>query len=89
MVGAAIVRALQAQGQSPDAVNDNLQQLATQTQQTLQNYLGQERFNKLQGNGMRTKAALKHAASSFERDTSQRARPSPAPALGPNGTARE
>jgi len=46
--------ALQAQGQSVDwdAVNKNLQQLKQQTQQTLQNYLGQDRFNQLQQNGV-------------------------------------
>jgi hypothetical protein len=44
--------ALQAQGQTVDwnAVNKNLQQLTDQTGQTLQNYLGQDSFNKLQRN---------------------------------------
>jgi hypothetical protein len=50
----AQARALEAQGQSVDwdAVNRNLQQFAQQTQQTLQNYLGPDRFNKLQRNGV-------------------------------------
>jgi uncharacterized protein YpuA (DUF1002 family) len=45
--------ALQAQGQSVDwdAVNNNLRQFGLQTQQTLQNYLGQDSFNKMQRNG--------------------------------------
>jgi hypothetical protein len=44
--------ALEAQGQSVDwnAVNNNLQQFAQQTQQGLQNYLGQDHFNKMQQN---------------------------------------
>jgi hypothetical protein len=48
----AQVLALQAQGQSVDwdAVNQNLQQLAGETQQALQNYLGQDSFNKLMRN---------------------------------------
>jgi hypothetical protein len=46
----AQARALQAQGQSADAINNKLEQLAAQTQQTLQNYLGQDSYNRLQGN---------------------------------------
>ena len=44
--------ALQAQGQKVDwdAVNRHLQQLTDQTGQTLQTYLGQDSFNKLQRN---------------------------------------
>jgi hypothetical protein len=47
-------RALEAQGQSVDwdAVNKNLQQFAQQTQQALQNYLGQDSFSKMQRNGV-------------------------------------
>ena len=47
-------RALEAQGQSVDwdAANKNLQQFAEQTQQSLQNYLGQDRFNKMQRNSV-------------------------------------
>jgi hypothetical protein len=47
-------RALEAQGQSVDwdAVNKNLKQFAEQTQQSLQNYLGQDRFDKMQRNGV-------------------------------------
>jgi hypothetical protein len=47
-------RALEAQGQSVDwiAVNKNLQQFAQQTRQALQNYLGQDSFNKMQRNGV-------------------------------------
>ncbi len=41
---------LQAHNQNIDAINNNLQQLAIQTQQTLQNYLGPDSFNRLQGN---------------------------------------
>jgi hypothetical protein len=50
----AQARALEAQGQSVDwdAVNKNLQQFKEQTQQSLQNYLGQDSFNKLQRNGV-------------------------------------
>jgi hypothetical protein len=50
----AQARALEAQGQSVDwdAVNKNLQQFAQQTQQALQNYLGQDSFNKMQQNGV-------------------------------------
>jgi hypothetical protein len=46
--------ALQAQGQSVDwdAVNKNLQQFKEQTQQALQNCLGQDSFNKMQRNGV-------------------------------------
>jgi len=46
------VSALQAQGQNVgwDTVNTTLQQLANQTQQSLQNYLGQDSFNKLERN---------------------------------------
>jgi hypothetical protein len=47
-------KALEAQGQSVDwdEVNKNLQQFAKQTQQTLQAYLGQDRFDKMQRNGV-------------------------------------
>lgn len=47
-------KALEAQGQNVDwdAVNKNLQQFATQTQQSLQSYLGQESYNKMQRNGV-------------------------------------
>ena len=47
-------RALEAQGQKVDwdAVHQNLQQFAQQTQQSLQNYVGQESFDKLQRNGI-------------------------------------
>jgi uncharacterized protein YpuA (DUF1002 family) len=50
----AQARALEAQGQSVDwdAVNGNLQQFAQQTRQALQNYLGQNSFDKLQRNGV-------------------------------------
>lgn len=50
----AQARALEAQGQNVDwdAVNKNLQQFATQTQQSLQNYLGQDTFNKMQRNAV-------------------------------------
>jgi hypothetical protein len=50
----AQARALEAQGQSVDwdAVNRNLQQFADQTRQELQDYLGQDRFNKMQRNGI-------------------------------------
>lgn len=41
---------LQARNQNIDAINNNLQQLAAQTQQKLQNYLGPDRLNKLQDN---------------------------------------
>jgi hypothetical protein len=46
------VNALLAQGQnvSGTVVSQKLQQLAGQTQQTLQNYLGQDNFNRLQRN---------------------------------------
>jgi hypothetical protein len=46
--------ALEAQGQSVDwdAVNKNLQQFKEQTQQALQNSLGQDCFNKMQRNGV-------------------------------------
>jgi hypothetical protein len=45
---------LQAQGQPVDwdTVNKNLQQDANLTQQALQNYLGQDTFNKMQRNGV-------------------------------------
>jgi hypothetical protein len=48
----AQVNASQAQGQGVgwDTVNQTLQKLAAQTQQELQNYLGQDSFNKLQRN---------------------------------------
>jgi hypothetical protein len=50
----ARARALEDQGQSVDwdAVNKNVQQFKEQTQQSLQNYLGQDRFNKIQQNGV-------------------------------------
>jgi len=50
----AQAKALEAQGQSVDwdAVNQNLQQFADQTQQALQNSLGQDSFNKMQRNGV-------------------------------------
>ena len=50
----AQAHALEAQGQSVDwaAVNKNLQQFANQSQQDLQNYLGQDSFNKMQRNGI-------------------------------------
>lgn len=50
----AQTRALEAQGQSVDwdAVNNNLQQFAQQTQQSLQNSLGPDYFNKMQRNGI-------------------------------------
>jgi hypothetical protein len=46
--------ALEAQGQSVDwdAVNKNLQQFTEQTQQSLQTYLGQDNFDKMQRNGI-------------------------------------
>lgn len=46
--------ALQAQGQNVDldAANKNLQQFAGQTGQSLQNYLGQNTFNRMQQNGV-------------------------------------
>jgi hypothetical protein len=51
---------LQAQGQSADwvAVNNKLQQSAAQTQQSLQNYLGTDSFNKLQRNRLLRWAGL-------------------------------
>jgi hypothetical protein len=50
----AQVSALEAGGQAVDreAVNKNLQQFAEQTQQALQNYLGQDRFNRMAQNGV-------------------------------------
>jgi hypothetical protein len=53
-IGQAQARALEAEGQSVDwdAVNKNLQQFADQTQQALQNYLGQGSFNRMQQNGV-------------------------------------
>jgi len=50
----AQAQASEAQGQSVDwgVVNKNLQQFAQQTQQSLQNYLGQDTFNKMQRNGI-------------------------------------
>jgi hypothetical protein len=47
-------KALEAQGQQVDweAVNKNLQQFTQQTQQTLQNYLGGDRFDRLRQNGV-------------------------------------
>jgi hypothetical protein len=51
---------LQAQGQSADwvAVNNKLQQSAAQTQQSLQNFLGTDSFNKLQRNRLLRWAGL-------------------------------
>jgi hypothetical protein len=48
------VRALAAQGQNVDwdAANRNVQQFAAQTEQSLQNYLGPDNFNKMQRNGV-------------------------------------
>jgi hypothetical protein len=46
----AQINALQAQGQNADAVNQKLKQFTDQTGQALQNYLGQDSFNKLQRN---------------------------------------
>lgn len=45
-------RALEAQGQAVDwdAVNNNVQQFAQQTEQTLRKYPGDERFNKIKSN---------------------------------------
>jgi len=50
----AQAKALEAQGQSVDwdVVNKNLQQFKEQTQQALQNSLGQDTFNKMQRNGV-------------------------------------
>lgn len=50
----AQVSALQTDGQSVDweAANKNIQKFADQTQQSLQNYLGQDVFNKMLGNGV-------------------------------------
>lgn len=50
----AQVRAIEAQGQAVDweGVNKNLSQFADQAQQALQNYLGQDSFNKMQRNGV-------------------------------------
>src|SRR6185436_17638267 len=50
----ARARALEAQGQSVDwdAVNKNLQQFTEQTQQALQNHVGQDSFDKMQRNGV-------------------------------------
>jgi hypothetical protein len=50
----AQARALEAQGQSVDwnAVNQNLQQFNQQTLQALQTYLGPDRFNQMQRNGV-------------------------------------
>ncbi|MGP8201880.1 MAG: hypothetical protein ACLQU4_20505 [Limisphaerales bacterium] len=47
-------RALEAQGQQVDwnAVNMNLQQFADQTQQAIQDYVGQDTFDKMQRNGV-------------------------------------
>lgn len=46
----AQINALQAQGQNADAVNQKLKQITDQTGQALQDYLGQDTFNKLQRN---------------------------------------
>jgi hypothetical protein len=50
----AQARHLESQGQSVDwnAVNKNLQQFVQQTEQVLQNYLGQDRFDKMRRNGL-------------------------------------
>jgi len=50
----AQARAAEAQGQNVDwdEVNKNLQQFSQQTQETLQKYLGQDSFTKLQQNGI-------------------------------------
>lgn len=50
----ARARALEAQGQSVDweAMNKNLRQFVEQTRQALQDQLGQDRFDKLQRNGV-------------------------------------
>lgn len=50
----ARAHALEAQGQNVDwdAVNRNLQQFTQQTQQALQNYLGQDTFGKMQRNAV-------------------------------------
>lgn len=50
----AQVRATEAQGQSVDwdGVNKNLNQFADETRQSLQNYLGQDSFDKMQRNGV-------------------------------------
>ena len=50
----ARAKALEAQGQSVDwnAINQDLQQFAIQTRQTIQDYLGQDKFNRLQQNGV-------------------------------------
>jgi hypothetical protein len=47
-------RTLAAQGQNVDwaTINKNLQQFAQQTQQGIQNYLGQDSFTKMQRNGV-------------------------------------
>lgn len=47
-------RAMEAQGQSVDwnAVNQNLKQFAAQTQQSLRDYLGADRYARLQRNGV-------------------------------------
>jgi hypothetical protein len=47
-------RAMEARGEDVDwaAVNRNLQQFSEQTQQTLQNYLGQDRFNRMLRSGI-------------------------------------
>lgn len=49
----AQARQLEARGQAVDwdAMNKNLQQFAEQTQQSLQNYLGRDRFDRMQQNG--------------------------------------
>jgi hypothetical protein len=50
----SLARALEAEGKSVDwnAINKNLQLFAEQTQQSLQNYLGKDRFTRLQQNGV-------------------------------------
>ena len=50
----AQARAIEAGGQSVDwdGVNKNLQAFAEQTQQALQNYVGQDRFNRMAQNGV-------------------------------------
>jgi hypothetical protein len=44
------ISALQAQGQNTDAMSQKLQQITDQTGQALENYLGQDSFNRLQRN---------------------------------------
>jgi hypothetical protein len=65
----AQAQASESQGQSVDwgVVNKNLQQYADQTQQVLQNYLGQDTFNRMLQNGvfqLSPPELLKHSKSS-------------------------